>query len=109
MKHSEDHKNIVGRIRGFVNKKFSYKAFQWWICNFAHLRDIEFEDQDFCFVNQCGLKYVITRARGYKTFFMLNSAEHEILNARKYKNIKKLSIFSGSEKPRVLFFPAQKC
>ena len=27
------------------------------------------------------------RARGYKTFFMLNSVEHEILNARKYKNI----------------------
>ena len=24
-------------------------------------------------------------ARGYKTFFMLNSAEHEILNAHKYK------------------------
>ena len=25
--------------------------------------------------------------------FMLNSTEHEILNAHKYKNIKKLSIF----------------
>ena len=24
-------------------------------------------------------------ARGYKTFFMLNSAEHEILNADKFK------------------------
>ena len=43
------------------------------------------------------------RARGYKTFFMLNSAEHEILSARKYENIKKSS-FSGSDKPRVLFF-----
>ena len=32
--------------------------------------------------------------RGYKTF-MLNSAEHEILNAHKYKNIKKLSIFQA--------------
>ena len=31
--------------------------------------------------------------RGYKTFSMLNSAEHEILNAHKYKNIKKFSIF----------------
>ena len=30
--------------------------------------------------------------RGYKTFFVLNSVEHEILNARKYKNIKKLGI-----------------
>ena len=34
----------------------------------------------------------ITRARGYNTFFMLNSSEHEILNAYKYKDIKKLSI-----------------
>ena len=25
-----------------------------------------------------------TRARGYKTFFMLNSVEHEFLNANKY-------------------------
>ena len=33
------------------------------------------------------------RARGYKTFFLLNSAEHEILNALKYKNVKKVSIF----------------
>ena len=30
-----------------------------------------------------------TRPRGYKTFFVLNSIEHEILNAHKYKNIKK--------------------
>ena len=29
--------------------------------------------------------------RGYKTVFVLNSAEHEILNAHKYKNIKKFS------------------
>ena len=33
------------------------------------------------------------QARDYKTFFMLNSAEHEILNARKYNNIKKFSFF----------------
>ena len=33
--------------------------------------------------------------RVYKTFFMLNSVEHEILNARKYKNIKILSIFQA--------------
>ena len=31
--------------------------------------------------------------RGYTTFFMLNSAEHEIFNAHKYKNIKKFSFF----------------
>ena len=28
-----------------------------------------------------------------KLFFMLNSVEHEILNAHKYKNIKKFSFF----------------
>ena len=33
------------------------------------------------------------RARGYKTFFMLNSVEHEILNADKLKNIKKVGFF----------------
>ena len=33
----------------------------------------------------------LTCPRGYKTFFMLNSVEHEILNADKYKTIKKFS------------------
>ena len=33
--------------------------------------------------------------RGYKTFFVLNSAEHEILNAHKYKNIKKFGLFKA--------------
>ena len=32
---------------------------------------------------------------------MLNSIEHDILNAHKYKNIKRF----GSDKPRMLFFP----
>ena len=41
---------------------------------------------------------------GYKKLFMLNSAEHEILNAYKYKNIKKFSLFLGSDKHRMLFF-----
>ena len=35
---------------------------------------------------------------------MLHLSEHEILNAPKYKKIKKFSFFSGSDKPRVLFF-----
>ena len=35
------------------------------------------------------------RAQGYKTFFRLNSAEHEILNAHKYENIEKYSIFQA--------------
>ena len=43
-------------------------------------------------------------ARGYKTFFMLNSVKHEILNAHKYKNIKNYN-FLASDKPRMLFFP----
>ena len=34
-------------------------------------------------------------ARGYKTFFVLNSVEHEILNAHKYKNIKKFGLFKA--------------
>ena len=33
--------------------------------------------------------------RGYKTFFVLNSVEHEILNAHKYKNIKKIGLFKA--------------
>ena len=45
----------------------------------------------------------MTRPRGYKTFFILNSAEHEILNAHKNKTIKKFSIL-GSDEPRMLFF-----
>ena len=36
---------------------------------------------------------------------MLNSIEHEILNAHKYKNIKKFGFFLGSDKLRMLFFP----
>ena len=50
---------------------------------------------------------IITRPQGYKKNFMLNSVEHEILHAHKYKNIKKFGFFLGSDKPRirVLFFP----
>ena len=35
------------------------------------------------------------RPRGYKTFFVLNSVEHEILNVHKYDNIKKFNIFQA--------------
>ena len=35
----------------------------------------------------------LARARGYKTFFVLNSIEHEILIAHKYKNIMKFGFF----------------
>ena len=37
----------------------------------------------------------LTRPRGYKTFFVHNSVEHEILNAHKYKNIKKFGLFKA--------------
>ena len=36
---------------------------------------------------------------------MLNSVEHEVLNAHKYKNIKKFVFFLSSDKSRMLFFP----
>ena len=43
----------------------------------------------------CLHKVVYTWPQGYKTFFMLNSAEHEILNVHKCKNIKKFSLFQA--------------
>ena len=41
--------------------------------------------------------------QSYKKKNMLNSGEHEILNAHKYENIKKKHNFSGSVKARMLF------
>ena len=35
---------------------------------------------------------------------MLNSDEHEILNARKYKKHQEMKHFSDSDKPRMLFY-----
>ena len=49
-----------------------------------------------------------TRLRGYKTFFMLNSVEHEILNAHKYKNIKKFGLFRVRLAKNAIF-SAHKC
>ena len=46
---------------------------------------------------------IFTWPRSYKTFFVLSSAEHEILNAHKYR-ISINSAFSGSTKPRMLVF-----
>ena len=42
--------------------------------------------------------------RGYKTFFMLNLVEHEILYAHKYKNIKKFSFFQAQISGECYFF-----
>ena len=44
------------------------------------------------------------KSTGSEFFFMLISVEHEILNNHKYKNIKKFQHFSGSYRPRMLFF-----
>ena len=49
----------------------------------------------------------ISRTRGYIFFFMLNSVEHEVLNAYKYKNIKKFSLFQAQLRKAI--FPAHKC
>ena len=37
----------------------------------------------------------ISGSRDHNFFFVLYSADHEILNARKYKSIKKFSIFQA--------------
>ena len=55
----------------------------------------------FCFVlkadtlgsDNCCNEFLVTRARGYKTFFVLSSVEHEILNVYKYKNRRKFSTY----------------
>ena len=45
-----------------------------------------------------------SRGRGYKTFFMLHSAEHELLNARKYKENKKFSFCKAQISLECYFF-----
>ena len=42
-------------------------------------------------------------------FFMLSSVEHEILNAYKYKNVKKFSFFFKFMLGENAIFPAIKC
>ena len=54
------------------------------------------------------LAYKTDRARGYKTSFMLNSVEHKISNAHKYKNIKKFRFFRLRQAENAIF-PAHKC
>ena len=67
-----------------VNKNFRKKSclfFFWLRCMFYKV---------------CAARHILkiqTRLRGYKTFFLLNSVEHEILNAHKYKDIKKFDFF----------------
>ena len=49
------------------------------------------ECASFPFGFKVGMWYLI--ALVYKTFFILNSVEHAILDAHKYKNIKKVGVF----------------
>ena len=55
------------------------------------------------------MKYCLNqiRPRGYKEL-LLNSAENEILNAHKNKNIKKFSFFRLRQAQNAIF-PAHKC
>ena len=46
-----------------------------------------------CFLKLLLCSVFMFRPRGYKTFFVLNSTEHEILNAHKYENISKFGFF----------------
>ena len=55
--------------------------------------DLSLLGQEPTFKWRCNRHYTHTRPRGYKTFFMLNSVEHEISNARRYKNIKKFGFY----------------
>ena len=43
--------------------------------------------------------------RSYKTFFMLNTVEHEILDDHKYKNIKKFGFVQAQISIEYYFFP----
>ena len=51
---------------------------------------------------------MITWPRGYKIIFMLNSVEHEILNAHKYTNIKKSAFFKAQISVGILIFISRK-
>ena len=48
--------------------------------------------------------HILAMSRDGNFFFMLSSADHEISYVHMYKNTKKFIIFSGSDKPRMLFF-----
>ena len=50
-----------------------------------HLWSFEHVQVDYCLTLKKNMySSVLTRPRGYKTFFMLNSAKHEISTAHKY-------------------------
>ena len=48
---------------------------------------------------------IMPRPQGYKTFFVLNSVEHEILYAHKYKNIYKKNGLFKAQLSLECYFP----
>ena len=63
-----------------------------------------FKIQTKCLCFQTIYSYQLPTGPDVIFFFMLNSAEHAILNARKYKKYREIKHFVGSDKPRMLFF-----
>ena len=47
--------------------------------------------------------------KGYKNIFMLNTAEHEILNDHQNNILRNSDFLGGSDNPRMFFFPAHEC
>ena len=65
------------------------------VCNMVTKGNIKSCRKKYVRVSALLITTCLLRPRGYKTFFMLNSAEHETLNAHHYENIKKFSIFQA--------------
>ena len=59
-------------------------------------------------INDCYCPFLFV-FKPYQEYFTFHSAEHEILNADKYENIKEIQHFPGSDKTGMLFFSAHKC
>ena len=81
--------------------------------NFQGKKYLTFHKQNVAVLHVCKVHKELSSpslspwAQGYKTFSMLNSAEHEILNAHKFKTIKKFSIYQAQISIEAIF-PAHK-
>ena len=74
---------------------YRYKDTQKPVTNNYHVINFFWFNAEEAFVLAASVSCTPTWPRGYKTFFVLNSVEHEILNAHKYKNIKKFGLFKA--------------
>ena len=82
----------------------SFPNYSAWLKSYAYAKSRVLMRSKIILIQQVSdTAPMVLRARGYKTFFVLNSVEHEILNAHKYKDVKKIA-FLGSGKHRMLFF-----